>query len=62
MMTLLLLLSVLLLAQACCLRRTRRTDARLMRPADDLTPEDVDRWLELIEPCGLRDATRPRQR
>jgi len=57
MQTLLILISALLCAHAWCVRRARRADARLMRPADDLTPEDLDRWLELIEPCELPDPT-----
>ena len=51
------LVLLLLLAQVLCLRQARRKDSRLMRPADDLEPEDVDRWLDLIEPCDLRDPT-----
>ena len=55
------LVLLLLLAHVLCLRQTRRTDSRLMRPAEDLEPEDVDRWLGLIEPCDLRDPTAERK-
>ena len=57
MFTLLALVLLLLLGQTLCLRLARRSDSRLMRPAEDLEPEDVDRGLDLIEPCDLRDPT-----
>jgi hypothetical protein len=53
-MTLLLTtVALLLAAQAVCARLARRERARLMRPADLWEPEDVDRWLALIEPFDL---------
>jgi len=47
------LLSALLLLQWRFGRLARRTQSRMMRPADDWEPEDVDRWLALIEPFPL---------
>jgi len=48
-----LLKGLLLLAQWLCSRRARRGAARLMRPADEWDAEDVDFWLERIEPFPL---------
>lgn len=54
MTVLLILACVLATAHSYCWRLTRRSDdARLMRPAEEWEPEDVDRWLELIEPFPL---------
>lgn len=35
-------------AQILCTRAARRRHDRLMRPADELSPDDIDRWLDLI--------------
>ncbi len=48
MLTLVLVVLVLAAAQLFCARAVRQGDDRLMRPADDLSPEDIDRWLDLI--------------
>ena len=62
MITLLILTAALLVAQQVCSRIARRTDARMMsRSADDWDGDDVDTWLDLIEPFPLA-ADRPRQR
>ena len=59
MTVLLTLVSFLLAAQLYSRRAARRHDAsRLMRPADEWEPEDVDSWLALIEPFPLHDPTR----
>ena len=39
-------------------RAARRQGSRWMRPADEWTADDVDRWLDLIEPFPLRHPTR----
>ena len=59
-MTVLLTMALLLLAvQAYSRRLARRSDHRqLMRPADEWDAEDVDRWLDLIEPFPLANPTR----
>jgi len=62
MITLLILTAALLAAQQVCSRLARRTEAQMMsRPADDWDGDDIDRWLELIEPFPLA-VDRPRQR
>jgi len=61
MTALLTFLALLLLAHVACVRLARRTAGRLMRPADELEAEDVDRWLELIEPFPLGEARTPRR-
>jgi len=49
----------LIVAQRLCRRALRRVDDRLMRPADELSPDDIDRWLDLIETFELpRDRKR----
>jgi hypothetical protein len=54
-------LALLLLAHVACARLARRAAGRLMRPADELEAEDVDRWLELIEPFPLGQPRTPRR-
>ena len=62
MTTLITLIAVLLLGQWLCGRWTRRKTARMMtRPVEDWDGDDVDRWLDLIEPFPLPDPTRPRR-
>ena len=60
-LALLLLLAALAAGHAGCMVRARRKASRLMRPAADLEPEDVDRWLSLIEPFPLGRPSRPRR-
>lgn len=60
-LALMLLLVALAAGHAGCRARARRRTSRLMRPAADLEPEDVDRWLSLIEPFPLGRTTRPRR-
>ena len=47
-----------LLVTLCSLRAVQRQGVRLMRPADEWTADDVDRWLDLIEPFPLRHPSR----
>ena len=56
------LVATLLLMQWACARLARRSASRMMRPADDWEPEDIDRWLALIEPFPLEDPTRAGRR
>ena len=34
-------------------RRTRGLQSRMMRPAEDWSPDEGDQWLDLIEPFPL---------
>ena len=43
----------LILVTLLARKRTRREEARLMRPADEWSAEDLDCWLDLIEPFPL---------
>ena len=47
------LVAILILLQWACGRLARRSVSRMMRPAEEWEPEDVDRWLDLIEPFPL---------
>ena len=58
MTTLLILAAALVLLSALCARRARRGYARMMRHPDHWDGEDVERWLDLIEPFPLPDASR----
>ena len=49
-------LAILAAAQFWCGRLARRGDHRLMRPADQLDADDVDCWLDLIEPYTIPDS------
>ena len=60
MTVLLTLLSLLLLAHWHCARLARHSQHQLMRPADELEADDVDLWLDLIEPFPLDHPTRER--
>ena len=60
MWTLLSLFASLLTAQAICARRAKRETQHMMRSGDLWEAEDLDRWLELIEPFPLGDTT-PRE-
>ena len=51
-----LLVLALLAAQAALRGRARRRAAQLIRPADEWTSEDTQRWLDLIEPFPLHEA------
>ena len=56
MTILLALVALLLTTQLYCSRLARRKVARMMRPGDDWEPEDLDRWLALIEPFDLEES------
>ena len=53
MIVLLTLVALLLVLQLCCARRARNSVSRMMGPAEEWEPEDVDGWLDLIEPFPL---------
>ncbi len=55
MLVLLLLILSLCAAQHVCARQTRQMKDHLMRPAQDWEDDDVDQWLNLIEPFPLPD-------
>ncbi len=61
MTVLLALATLLLLAHWRCARLAKHTQHQLMRPADQLEADDVDRWLDLIEPFPLDRPTREPQ-
>ncbi|MEE8107084.1 MAG: hypothetical protein V3T86_16235 [Planctomycetota bacterium] len=54
-----LILSLILVTLAAR-KRPRHEEARLMRPADEWSAEDLDCWLDLIEPFPL-DSTAKRR-
>ena len=54
------LLLPLLAAQAVCLRLARSKAGRMMRPGELWDAEDLDRWLELIEPFPFEDVSNAR--
>jgi hypothetical protein len=56
------LVAILILLQWACGRLARRSVSRMMRPAEDWEPEDVDRWLDLIESFPLEGPTRAARR
>ena len=53
MTTLGLLILSLVLVTLVSRKRARNEQARLMRPADEWSAEDLDCWLDLIEPFPL---------
>ena len=55
------LIAVLLLLQWRFGRLARKSQSRMMGPGDEWEPEDVDRWLDLIEPFPLPERRRERR-
>ena len=47
-----------LLVTLLSLRAAQRQGFHVVRPADEWTADDVDYWLDLIEPFPLRHPTR----
>jgi len=55
MTTIALLVLALACAQTALRGRARRRASKLMRPADEWTADDTQRWLDLIEPFPLHE-------